>query len=192
MVYVISRKAINIIREFYSNVAKKYAATYSPALMAQNILDARQAIYKIENGLPRRKPILSKWRGYYMASYMVGGKTRWNFAYRIEGNTIYVEDACHAQNMHESILRLNESQFMRLLIESVRRTLSGLTDADIKKSSYEAKPKKDARLNDWEIMHILVSVISNMIAAKKISKEDGEMLLHYGLYNNDCYTHINH
>lgn len=35
-------------------------------------------------------------------------------------------------------------------------------------------------------MHILVSVISNMIASKQISKKDDEMLLHYSLYNNDC------
>ena len=28
---------------------------------------------------------------------------KWYFTYRIDGDTIYVEDACHAQNMHESI-----------------------------------------------------------------------------------------
>ncbi len=27
---------------------------------------------------------------------------RWNFAYRIQGNTIYVEDARHSQNIYET------------------------------------------------------------------------------------------
>lgn len=63
-VYIISRKAIDEIRKFYSNVARKYATTFSSTLMSQNIADA---IY----------------------------------THRIEGNTVYVEDACHAQNMSE-------------------------------------------------------------------------------------------
>lgn len=38
---------------------------------------------------------------------------KWNYAYRIEGNTIFVKDACHQQNMHDSVEpRLN-------LIESI-------------------------------------------------------------------------
>ena len=27
----------------------------------------------------------------------------WYYAYRISGDTIIIEDACHAQNMHEEI-----------------------------------------------------------------------------------------
>ena len=26
---------------------------------------------------------------------------KWYFAYTIDGDTIFIEDACHAQNMHE-------------------------------------------------------------------------------------------
>ncbi len=31
---------------------------------------------------------------------------KWYFAYRIEGNTIFVEDARHSQNMYEAIDRI--------------------------------------------------------------------------------------
>ena len=41
---------------------------------------------------------------------------KWNYAYRIEGNTIFVEDACHQQNMHDSIkARLNLIESLGLM-----------------------------------------------------------------------------
>ena len=98
---VISSKAYNEILKFYLNVARKYSHTYSLSFMLKNIDEARMAMLQIENKLPRRKPTLARWRGLYMASYMVNGKTRWNYAYRIEDNIVYIEDACHAQNMSE-------------------------------------------------------------------------------------------
>lgn len=45
---------------------------------------------------------------------------KWYFAYRIEGETIYVEDACHAQNMHEAI---THRRLMQLIEECVRDVL---------------------------------------------------------------------
>ena len=42
------------------------------------------------------KPTISQWAGYHMAN-----TDKWYFAYTIEGDTITVVDACHAQNMHE-------------------------------------------------------------------------------------------
>lgn len=98
---VISSKAYNEILKFYLNVARKYSHTYSLSFMLKNIDEARMAMLQIENKLPRRKPTLARWRGLYMASYMVNGKTRWNYVYRIEDNIVYIEDACHAQNMSE-------------------------------------------------------------------------------------------
>ena len=96
--YNISKDVHDTIYDFYTNVSKKYRHTYSKSLMVKNINDAFNSIYKIEDKLPRRKPILSKWKGLHMAH---DGK--WYFAYRISGNTIYVEDACHSQNMHEEL-----------------------------------------------------------------------------------------
>lgn len=70
------------------------------------------SIYKIENGLLRRKPTISRWNGLFMANAW-----KWYFAYRIEGDTIYVEEACHAQNMHEMILR---NRIHRIVLECIR------------------------------------------------------------------------
>ena len=99
--YKIHPRVYNEIDTFYENVANKYCHTYSYALMCKGINDAYDANYHIEGDLIRRKPTLTRWTGLFMASYKVDGKTRWNYAYRTEGNNIFVEDACHAQNMSE-------------------------------------------------------------------------------------------
>ena len=98
MTYVINTTVITNIETFYENVAKKYRNTYDYADMHRDIDNAIDSIMKIENGLLRRDPTISRWNGYHMAN-----TDKWYFAYRIEGDTIYVEDACHAQNMHEAI-----------------------------------------------------------------------------------------
>ena len=77
-------------------MALKYRHTYSEELMIQNIDEASDSIYQIENGLLRREPTLERWKGCHMAN-----TDKWYFAYTIEGNTIIIVDACHAQNMHE-------------------------------------------------------------------------------------------
>lgn len=46
----------------------------------------------------------------------------WNYAYRIDGDTIYVEDACHSQNMHEVV---GYKRLKRLIRECVREILRG-------------------------------------------------------------------
>ncbi len=96
---VISGLVHKKIYSFYTNVAKKYSNTYSIELMRTNIADAYDSIKMIECGLMRRKPSLKAWKHFHMATSKDG---RWNFAYRIKGNTIYVEDACHSQNIHET------------------------------------------------------------------------------------------
>ena len=83
-------------------MAKKYSHTFSYELMVKNISDAYNAIYQIENRLLRRQPTISHWNGLFMTT---SRDRKWYFVYRIEGYTIYVEDACHAQNMHESLFR---------------------------------------------------------------------------------------
>ena len=82
------------IRSFYNNVAKKYKHTYSKWLMHKNIDDAVDAMLQIECTLLRREPTIERWKGYYMAN-----TDKWYFAYSIDGDTITIVDACHAQNM---------------------------------------------------------------------------------------------
>ena len=94
--YVIKKRCAQKITSFYRNVSKKYKHTYSLELMEQNVHEAYDSIYQIERLLLRREPTISRWKGYYMAN-----SDKWYFAYKIDGETITVVDACHAQNMHE-------------------------------------------------------------------------------------------
>lgn len=96
MKYLILPQCVNNIKRFYHNVARKYVHTYSSELMHQNIDDAIDSMYLIENGLSRRQPTLSRWQGCYMAN-----TSKWYFAYQIFDDTIVVIDACHSQNMTE-------------------------------------------------------------------------------------------
>ena len=94
--YFYTKRTAAKIRSFYTNVAKKYCHTYSYEDMERNVRDAFFAIYAIERTLPRRQPTISRWADYHMAN---AGK--WYYAYIIDGDTIKVVDACHAQNMHD-------------------------------------------------------------------------------------------
>ena len=94
--YKISSLARRKIASFYYNVAKKYRHTYSKELMHKNIDDAIDSMFRLENGLLRREPTLSRWAGLYMAN-----TDKWYYAYTFDGETVTVVDACHAQNMHE-------------------------------------------------------------------------------------------
>ena len=94
--YEISVRAIQKVRRFYRNVAMKYRHTYSYEDMYRNINQAVDDMYLIEQTFLRRRPTLSRWQGYHMATNGL-----WYYAYSIEGSTITIHDACHAQNMHE-------------------------------------------------------------------------------------------
>jgi len=96
MKYVIRKRCAQKVTEFYRNVSKKYKNTYSQELMEQNVKDAYDSIFMIEQSLLRREPTISRWKGYYMAN-----TEKWYFAYTLIDNTVTVVDACHAQNMHE-------------------------------------------------------------------------------------------
>ena len=95
--YVIKPKVIWKIETFYVNVAIKYRHTYSVDDMLRNSKQAYSNAHLIEKSLPRRKPILTRWleQGYHMAN-----TDKWYYAYTIDGDTITIQDACHAQNMH--------------------------------------------------------------------------------------------
>jgi hypothetical protein len=93
--YIITPKAAQEVRSFYKNVYKRYRHTYSYEDMFRNINQAVDDMYLIEQSLHRRKPTLSRWQGWHMAT-----NGRWYYAYTIEGDTIVIQDACHAQNMY--------------------------------------------------------------------------------------------
>lgn len=100
MIYEIGVKAIQSIENFYHNVAKKYRNTYDYNLMSKNIDDTIDSIYSIKLDSKSIEPNwgLAKYSQY--GCRMIHIK-RWYFVYIIEGDSIVVIDACHAQNMHE-------------------------------------------------------------------------------------------
>lgn len=102
MKYVIKPCCFESIMSFYSNVAKKYKHTYSKALMQKNIAEAYDAMRLIEKTLLRRQPTLEQWEkeGWHMTN---AGK--WYYAYTVCDDTVIIQDACHAQNMHDNTNR---------------------------------------------------------------------------------------
>ena len=96
MKHIIRKRCAQKITTFYRNVSKKYKHTYSQELMEKNVHDAYESMFQIERTLLRREPTISQWAGYHMAN-----TDRWYFAYTIDGDTITVVDARHAQNMRE-------------------------------------------------------------------------------------------
>ena len=96
MKYIIKKRCAQEITTFYRNVSKKYKHTYSQELMEKNVMDAYDSVFQIEQSLLRREPTISRWAGLYMAN-----TDKWYCAYKVEGDTVTVVDACHAQNMHE-------------------------------------------------------------------------------------------
>ncbi len=58
--YLVLPQCYEAIYSFYYHVALKYRHMYSEEQMLQNIDDAADTFYKIENGLLRRKPTLSR------------------------------------------------------------------------------------------------------------------------------------
>lgn len=97
MHYIVKPRAARKIYTFYGNVAKKYRHAYDKDNQKRNVRDALNAIYDIECRLLRRKPTLSRWQGYHMAN-----TDKWYYAYTIDGDTITIVDACHAQNMKDA------------------------------------------------------------------------------------------
>ena len=96
--YKIKFLAQQKIKTFYYNVAKKYRHTYSKELMHKNIDESVDAMFQIERSLLRREPVSSRWKEY---RYHMANTDKWYYAYTIDGDTITVVDACHAQNIHE-------------------------------------------------------------------------------------------
>ncbi|MBR5984004.1 MAG: hypothetical protein IK025_09860 [Bacteroidales bacterium] len=94
--YIIKPRASRKIFTFYRNVAKKYRHTYNKEDLKRDVQNAVFSMYKIELSLLRRESTLTRWCDYHMAN-----TDKWYFAYTVDGDTITIVDACHAQNMHE-------------------------------------------------------------------------------------------
>ena len=62
MRYIIKRRCVVNILQFYVNVSKKYKHTYSKELMQANVTDAYDAMFLIEKKLLRRTPTLNRWK----------------------------------------------------------------------------------------------------------------------------------
>ena len=92
--YLVKPRAQQKIRSFYQNVARKYKHTYDADDFKRDVHKALTSIYDIEKTLLRREPKLRHWAGCHMAN-----TDKWYYAYTIDGDTIIVVDACHAQNM---------------------------------------------------------------------------------------------
>ena len=92
--YHIEPLAVQRIRTFYRNVFLKYSNTYAYDDMLRYINNTVDAIYGIERSYLRRRPTIKRWQGWHMAQ-----AGNWYYAYTIEGDTITIHDACHAQHM---------------------------------------------------------------------------------------------
>ena len=122
MEYKIEDKVYNAIDTFYENVAIRYCNTNSEEDILNYIRKAYRSIYQIENGLPRRRPRMKRWRGYHVALSKDG---TWYYAYRIEGNIIHVYDVCYCTNIHD-----NREIIDSLVVETIneiKRQLLALT-----------------------------------------------------------------
>ena len=94
--YEVSPCASRRIWSFYKHVAMKYSHTFDTEDIVKNAKRAIRNMGHIEQSLLRRRPTLERWQkeGWHMAN-----EGKWYYAYTISGDTIIIEDACHAQNM---------------------------------------------------------------------------------------------
>ena len=65
----------------------------------------------------------------------------------------------------KNIVRLNKTELKRVIAESVSQILQEEYEgyenhAETEKESFQAKPKKEGRLNDWEINNIFGKIES--------------------------------
>ena len=94
----------NVLHEidtFYYNMWQKYKHSWGEEEIIKLISDTYNDINKLSTIKVHRKSTKEEWYGLFMANI-----DKWYFAYRIEDDTIYVEDACHSQNMHEIVYKM--------------------------------------------------------------------------------------
>lgn len=98
---VIQPRVLEKIDTFYYNMWQKYKHSWGEEEIVKLISDAYDEVYSIKSIVTHRNATKEGWKGLFMANFK-----NWYFAYKIDGDTIFVEDACHSQNMHEAILKV--------------------------------------------------------------------------------------
>ena len=98
---VVQPSVLREIDTFYYNMWQKYKHSWGEEEIVKLISDAYDEVYNIKSITTHRNATKDGWEGLYMANFK-----NWYFAYKINGDTIYVEDACHSQTMHEAIHRV--------------------------------------------------------------------------------------
>ena len=99
MQHIINNRVYYRIRQFYDNARLKYPNTYSRDDADRDIDKVHDELYKVGAQLWKKKNcILQKWRGYCVD---YSRATKWYFAYRIENEIIYIEDAENYRNMSD-------------------------------------------------------------------------------------------
>ena len=123
------------------------------------------------------------------ANYKDESNTQWRMSFfQISPNMVKIYRLMQSSNVNEGnnrIIRLTEDEFNEILTQSIHEVIK--EEFDYKSTSYQAKPKSKGGLNDWELFRILSTIIGELVSDGKITKDDEQMLLHYALYNNDCW-----
>lgn len=97
-------------------------------------------IYEFQRYFPDEAACKEKFREIRLKEGVVCPKcgcARHYFAYKVEGDTVYVYDACHAQNMHEIAkprrrytVRLTEEDLRQVIKKSIREALKQFYSAE--------------------------------------------------------------
>lgn len=91
---IVDNLAIAQIMSFYNNVGLKFPHNNTGDVIEKYIDNAINSIYSLNNDKLLQEPYLNRWAGYKRITLGY-----WNLAVVVDGNTFYVKDACHRQNM---------------------------------------------------------------------------------------------
>lgn len=177
---IFSKEVQNVLNELYFSEFAKNVSTPRYYVIKEKLLNLDKSY------INRRRGRYPAWAQGGMLEIQIGSHI---FGYSWDGTTIYIEEYFKEKAVEnqqtQQIIRLTETEFNEILTQSIREVIK--EEFDYSKTSYQAKPKSNGGLNDWELFRILSTIIGELVSDEKITKEDGQMLLHYALYNNDCW-----
>jgi hypothetical protein len=93
------------IRQFYYNVMLKYPNTYFPDDVSRDVGRIHKELLKVATNELWHKNDMKSIRGWEHYNVDYSNKTGWYFAFRIENNIIYIEDAENHRNMSEEAFK---------------------------------------------------------------------------------------
>ncbi|GHT32953.1 hypothetical protein FACS189434_05960 [Bacteroidia bacterium] len=105
MLLKINNNVYDRIRIFYDNAMRKYPNTYFPADADRDTDRVMEEVYKVTTNELWHKNDIKSVRGWenYLVDY--SKETGWYFAYKIENDIIYIEDAENHRNMSEEAFK---------------------------------------------------------------------------------------